>query len=142
MVAFYTYMDYNQKEIGTHHVFVFDRVVLNYGNGYHEYSGVFSAPRSGLYMSVWSLRVWEQSVVLIVAGSTYTSMYNRSYREDYTHDGEYSDADETASSFALVHLNEGDDVYLRTHSSYSGTGGVISNEYGRSSFGGWLLMHV
>ncbi|XP_048753888.2 uncharacterized protein LOC125665276 [Ostrea edulis] len=133
-VSFFAYMTYIEDDVSTHHTLIFDHAPLNVGGGYHQNSGIFIAPTTGVYVFMWSVRINKQSIVLIVNGSSYTSLYNRSVVLEHS-DG----ADETVTGFAVAHVNQGDDVFLRTHSSYHGDGGIFSNEFGRSSFCGWLL---
>ena len=130
-------MTYNKINIGKHHLIIFDHALLNTGNGYHPTSGIFTAPQTGVYVFMWTVRIHSQSIILIVNGQTYTSLYNRPYQ--YTAVG-HNDADESVTGFAIVHVNQGDDVYLRTHTTYDGTRSVFSNEYGKSTFGGWIML--
>ena len=130
-------MTYNEINIGKHHLIIFDHALLNTGNGYHPTSGIFTAPQTGVYVFMWTVRIHSQSIILIVNGQTYTSLYNRPYQ--YTAVG-HNDADESVTGIAIVHVNQGDDVYLRTHTTYDGTRSVFSNEYGKSTFGGWIML--
>lgn len=128
-IAFYASMSSNEPNVGTHHLLIFDHELLNVRNGYHPHSGVFIAPESGIYVFMWTLRLYEQSIVLVVNGIDYTSIYNR----------ETPGADESVTGYAIARVNQGEDVFLRSHSSFTGAGGIISNDYGLSTFGGWLL---
>lgn len=136
-IAFYASMSSNEPNVGTHHLLIFDHELLNVRNGYHPHSGVFIAPESGIYVFMWTLRIWEQSIVLVVNGIDYTSIYNRAF----DHDGTLNihGADESVTGYAIARVNQGEDVFLRSHSSFTGAGGIISNDYGLSTFGGWLL---
>lgn len=128
-IAFYASMSSNEPNVGTHHLLIFDHELLNVRNGYHPHSGVFIAPESGIYVFMWTLRLYEQSIVLVVNGIDYTSIYSR----------ETPGADESVTGYAIARVNQGEDVFLRSHSSFTGAGGIISNDYGLSTFGGWLL---
>lgn len=136
-IAFYASMSSNEPNVGTHHLLIFDHELLNVRNGYHPNSGVFIAPESGIYVFMWTLRLFEQSIVLVVNGIDYTSIYNRAFDHDGTlhTDG----ADESVTGYAIARVNQGEDVFLRSHSSYTGTGDIFSNEFGLSTFGGWIL---
>lgn len=134
-VAFFAYLS-NTQLISPHQVLIFDHAPLNAGNGYHPNSGIFIAPKTGVYVFVWTVRIYKQSIVLVVNGSIYVSIYNRSY--EYSTSGGVG-ADESVTGYAVVNVNQGDDVYLRSHSTYVGRGSVQSSEMGRSTFGGWIL---
>ena len=135
-VAFFAYMSNTEPNISSHHLLIFDHAILNAGNGYHPNSGIFIAPKTGVYVFVWTVRIYKQSIVLVVNGSIYVSIYNRSY--EYSTSGGVG-ADESVTGYAVVNVNQGDDVYLRSHSTYVGRGSVQSSEMGRSTFGGWIL---
>lgn len=81
--------------------------------------------------------MFKQSIIdLIVNGSIYVSIYNRSYDDPSGAVG----ADESVTGCAIVSVNQGDDVYLRTHSAHGDNArNMFSNEFGRSTFGGWIL---
>lgn len=128
-IAFYASMSSNEPNVGTHHLLIFDHELLNVRNGYHPHSGVFIAPESGIYVFMWTLRLYEQSIVLVVNGIDYTSIYNR----------ETPGADESVTGYAIARVNQGEDVFLRTHLAYKGKEGIFSNGFGRSTFGGWIL---
>lgn len=136
-IAFYASMSNNEPTIGSHHLLIFDHALLNVGNGYHPNSGVFIAPKSGIYVFMWTLRLYDQSIVLVVNGIDYTSIYNRAF----DHDGTLHTigADESVTGYAVARVNQGDDVFLRTHSAYKGKEGIFSNGFGLSTFGGWIL---
>uniref|UniRef100_K1PF98 Uncharacterized protein n=1 Tax=Magallana gigas TaxID=29159 RepID=K1PF98_MAGGI len=46
--------------------------------------------------------------------------------------------DGTVTGTAVVHVNQGDDVFIRT--GRLSNGNILSDENGRSSFAGWILM--
>lgn len=136
-IAFYASVSNNEPNIGTHHLLIFDHALLNVGNGYHPNAGVFIAPKSGIYVFIWTLRLLDQSIVLVVNGVDYTSIYNRSFDHDNT--VHVVGADESVTGYAIARVNQGEDVFLRTHSVHQGRGGKISNSFGFSTFGGWIL---
>jgi hypothetical protein len=43
------------------------------------------------------------------------------------------------SNTVVVHVNQGDDVFIRTGDIYN-NGDIESNPFGRSSFAGWMLI--
>jgi len=61
-----------------------------------------------------------------VEGSIYTS-----------DDGCYSQVTMTGS--AILHINQGDEIYIRTHGTYTADSSILSDTNGKSSFAGWLI---
>lgn len=130
-VAFFAYMSQPLTKPGGQHILKFDVVKINVGNAYHQYTGVFNPPSSGIYVMAWSLRIrtgTSISTELIVNNDVYSSLLS------YVHDGD----DEHNSAIVVIHANKGDDVYIRikldTHS-----GDIWSDTYGRSTFAGWQI---
>lgn len=75
--------------------------------------------------------------MLVVNGIDYTLIFNRSF--DHDNAVHVVGADESVTGFAIARVNQGEDVFLRTHSAHKGRGGIISNGFGLSTFGGWIL---
>lgn len=136
-IAFYASMSIIEPTICLHQSLIFDHVLLNVWNGCHPNLGVFIAPKSGFYVFMWTLRILEQSIVLVVNGVDNTSIFSRVFDHGGTlhADG----ADESVTGYAIAWVNQGEDVFLRTHSAYKGKEGIFSNGFGRSTFGGWIL---
>lgn len=122
--AFYASMTRTDPTIGSHQSLIFDHVLLNIGNGYHPNLGVFTAPKSGVYVFMWTLRIWEQSIVLLVNGVDYTSIFSRAFDHDHTVENVMG-ADESVTGYAVARVNQGEDVFLRTHSAYKGKEGIF-----------------
>jgi len=40
---------------------------------------------------------------------------------------------------AIIHVIQGDKVYIRTHGTYAADFNIYSATYGKSSFAGWLI---
>uniref|UniRef100_K1Q7S2 Caprin-2 n=1 Tax=Magallana gigas TaxID=29159 RepID=K1Q7S2_MAGGI len=130
-VAFYGYMSTSMTNIGGHHPLVFDVIKTNSGNGLHPSTGVFTAPSSGLYVFTWTIRVdgnSYHSVELVVNGQEVGAVF------DNTGSGEY----DMSSTTVVTHVNQGEDVFLRTRVD-SNQGLIFSSAYGYSSFSGWKL---
>ncbi|XP_062592278.1 uncharacterized protein LOC134253717 [Saccostrea cucullata] len=137
IVAFYAYFSADVRSLGLSETLKYDVVKTNQGSGYHPSSGVFIAPEEGYYVFTWTIRLYHYgdstaenfSTELIVNGDVYGSAYLRAHLDD----------DDQSTATAVAHVNEGEDVYVRTHSSYSSTGSIRSNTHGRSSFAGWKI---
>ena len=48
-IAFTAYLDHDLNNLGTDQVLPFNKVLLNDGQGYNNYTGTFVAPVSGVY---------------------------------------------------------------------------------------------
>ena len=130
-IAFYACMFASMNNVGGHHILLFDIIKSNLGQGLHPTMGVFTAPKSGVYVFTWTIRVYDHgfhSVELVVNGQVVGALFSYSGAGD----------NDTGSTTAVVSINEGEDVYLRTRINYNG--GVISSDsYRYSSFAGWKL---
>lgn len=132
MVAFYAYLSTNIPASDAHRIIAFDKVVTNVGNAYHPHSGTFIAPRSGLYVFTWTIRLYGHyyhTTELLVNNNVVNRIF-------------FSPAgniDGSVSSTAVVQVNQDDDVLIRTGSSYH-SGEIIGDANGVSSFAGWILM--
>ena len=113
------------------HNLTFDTVITNVGNAYHPHSGSFIAPRTGLYVFIWTIRVWGDRY------STQQVVNDNIINEIYLNP--VSTIDGSFTGTVVVHVNQGDDVLIRT-GSVSNKGDIISDFEGRSPFAGWILM--
>ncbi|XP_062613158.1 uncharacterized protein LOC134274928 [Saccostrea cucullata] len=131
-VAFYAYMSSPVSNIGSHHVLVFDVVKTNVGNGFHQNAGVFIAPKSGVYVFYWNIRVSHNhyhSVELIVNKEQVGVFIAQSVSGQNFQGG----------NLAVVYVNQEDDVFVRTIAN-SRVGDIYNDDLGHSSFSGWLLL--
>ncbi|XP_011421573.3 complement C1q tumor necrosis factor-related protein 3-like [Magallana gigas] len=130
-VAFYGYMTTAMTNIGGHHTLIFDVIKTNSGNGLHPTTGVFMAPSSGFYVFTWTIREFDNSyhsVELVVNGQEVGALYQ------HAGPGE----DDMSSTTVVIHVNEGEDVFLRTKMDFN-QGVINSSIHGYSSFAGWKL---
>lgn len=94
--------------------------------------GTLIAPKSGLYVFTWTIRLDGHrfhTTELVVNNKIVNALH-------FNPNGQI---DGSVSSSVVVHVDQGDDVLIRTSASYH-NGEVISDPYGRSSFAGWILM--
>ncbi|XP_062581433.1 complement C1q-like protein 4 [Saccostrea cucullata] len=131
IVAFYAYLSQDVPSPSAHYILAFDNVITNAGNAYHSHTGTFIAPRSGLYVFTWTIRMYGDSyhsTELLInnnfVGSTYLNSAN-------TISG-------SVTGIVVVHVNQGDDVFLRTGGEYN-NGNIYSDNLGKSSLAGWAL---
>ena len=130
-ISFYAYMSNSMGNVGGHHTLIFNVIKTNQGQGLSRTAGVFRAPQSGFYVFTWTIRVYPASihcVELIVNGRPVGALVSHTAASD----------NETGSTTVVVHVNEGEDVFLRTTMHYN-SGGIVSDPYGYSSFAGWKL---
>ena len=130
-ISFYAYMSAPMNNLGGHHTLIFNVIKTNQGQGLSRTTGVFRAPQSGIYVFTWTIRVFNHSihcVQLIVNGQSVGALVAHT-------DGTYNNMDSTT---VVIHVNEGEDVFLRTMMQYN-KGGIFSDSYGYSSFAGWKL---
>ena len=59
MVAFSAYIsgNFNAQTAVTTHTFVYDSVLINEGNAYNNYTGIFTVPTTGVYAILWTIAV-------------------------------------------------------------------------------------
>ena len=130
-VAFFAYFSTSNSASSPHHILVFDKVITNIGNAYHAHMGTFIAPRSGVYVFIWTVRMngnRYHTTELLHDNNVINSIYLNPFN---TIDG-------TVTGTAVVHVNQGDDVLIRTGTFSNGD--ILSDAAGRSSFAGWILM--
>lgn len=141
VVAFYAYLStiLAQTSLGPDHTIKFDVVKTNQGNGYHSGSGVFIAPQTGFYVFTWTIRVGSYGHSSPNFHSTEIVINNNVYGSSYALAISDSSRDDSGTGTVVAHVNQGDDVYIKTHSSHHGGGGILSEGFGRSSFSGWKL---
>ena len=130
-VAFYAYMSKNELNIGPHHTLIFDHIETNIGNGYNGHTGAFIAPINGVYMFFYTVCGYHPSHMSIEI------TVNSVARGAIFVDNEAAPSVYTGSTgVAVFALNQGDDCFIRTHSTYSPSGSIRSDNLMRTSFSG------
>lgn len=128
-IGFYAYMSMDEPDPRGHHTLVYDVTLTNLGNGYNRNTGVFTAPRDGLYSFTWSTRVQCS-----LAHTTDLIINERIMGSTYAYCG-YN----TVTGHVVAIVNQGDVIFVRTHSTSPGQGAIKSNEFGQSAFSGFLI---
>ncbi|XP_063397264.1 complement C1q-like protein 4 [Mytilus trossulus] len=115
-----------------HHPIVFDHVILNVGNGYNKHSGAFTAPKSGIY-------VFTSLLFPSRGGNMAVNIFKNSeaIAQIFTEAG--TDTFSGTTPVAVVEMNVGDIVFVRTSSIFQPHGDVNSNVNQKSSFAGWKI---
>lgn len=134
-VAFYSYMASNEPNPSLHHAIIFDVVKTNVGGGYNEYSGMFTAPSSGVYVFTWTIYTGNHGQTqfnIYVNHNVYDSTFGETDNNQHDYDSD--------SGTMVVSLNAHDNVYIR--SAMACTTYVYSGELARSTFAGWKIISL
>lgn len=126
-------MSKDEPSPGGHHTVVFDVLKTNVGNAYNKYSGMFTAPTSGLYYFSLTLHVF-----------CYAEIFAVIVKNDEVIGSTVADSDEvcdnhSATSNIIIEMNQGDVAFVRTSSTATSYGNIRSNVDRRSSFSGFKL---
>ena len=134
-IAFSAYLGYIQNSLPSGHTIKCDNILLNDGNSYNHYTGVFHVPKTGVYLLTFFINsMLEDSytfVQLVINGRNTVDAVT--YPRSKTHDV-------MGGNSAIVRLNSGDSVWLEIN---HGTGQLQSNnDYRFVTFSGVLLYPV
>lgn len=112
---------------------MFNIAVTNIGGHYNRFSGVFTAPQSGTYVFTFTTYCSSDGYfsLLLVA--------NANVFDGVICNAEGANWHRSVSSTAVVHINQGDAVFIKTHNNTKIHGQIISHDNGRTSFAGWFL---
>ena len=125
-VAFTVYIS-RDDILGSNQVIKYDRVIENYGNAYSSFSGMFSAPVSGVYSFAATVMTFGEHYM---HAEIVKNGYTLAYLFGPPHDG-YSN-----SQVVYTHLNNGDRVWVKhpsgvgsqqIHKTYSSFSGCLIN---------------
>lgn len=132
-VAFFAYLSRDEPTVGAHQTFVFDVDHTNIGGHYNHHTGIFTCPSHGVYVFSWSLYCQY-------SGHVYSELVVNSSPVSGKYVGASSVSNKLSfTDLAIIELNTGDAVYVRTSPSQSGSTIVLSASLYRSSFSGWKL---
>jgi hypothetical protein len=127
-------MSKSEVNTGPHHTLIFDHIETNIGNGYNGHTGVFIAPLNGVYVFFYTV---------FCERASYTSIeitVNSVARGVIFVDNEATPNVYTGSTgVAVFTLNQCDDCFIRTHSTYASTGIIRSGHLMRTSFSGMKI---
>ena len=113
-------------------ILVFETVIVNEGEHYDPYDGVFVAPQKGVYLFSWTVSGTGTKYIvteLVVEQNTISSA-----GEDNGGGGHPS-----GSMTALCKIEKGDHAWIRTTGSSSGHQLYSADNYPQSSFLGLLI---
>ena len=127
-------MSSDEDHPGKHHTLIFDVVRTNAGNGYSKFSGLFTAPVSGLYTLTCSIMMNGPG-----AHTSYQIIKNEEIVGTFFVDAEHSTEYRSSSMTVIVSLQVGDVLFVRTSSTHAAHGNVVSNVNARSHVTGWRI---
>jgi hypothetical protein len=122
-------MSSNLQNLGNNVVVVFGKVTLNSGSAYDSNSGIFTAPRDGIYSFTWTILTAPGNhfhTQIVINGKIVS--YN--YVDGKTGGSQYA----SSSTTAVIRMKKQDKVWIRTHGS---NGKYAHAEW--SSFSGFQL---
>ena len=126
LVAFYATMTQETFKLGPGQNIVFDHALTNFGNAYHAFHGIFTAPYKGLYMFSGTIGSGHRDNLISINYVLNGSIVARTRGHDYDMGGHTM----------LLVLNKGDDFSLQSQGNM-GTSSILGNAY--SSFTGRLV---
>ena len=126
-VAFFATLNRTQVHIGQLQSIVFDQVETNIGNGYDQYTGVFSAPESGVY-------VFSTTIVTLGANSTHYGVFKNRVQKTIMWVNGFQNSYDSSSHTVILKLQKGDDVTIKHTESDKSVQGDL-----HSMFSGFLL---
>ena len=118
--------------LGTHHTIIFDLVLSNIGNGYHEHTGIFTAPRSGMYVFYFAGMATpghSMEFQLTKDGSVAIKSFSDGHAVSTSTAAGY----DMSGNFGIMYLSQGSEVWVRSAKAGEIFGG------GSTSFSGFLL---
>ncbi|CAC5393134.1 COL8A [Mytilus coruscus] len=103
-----------QKDVypGAGRRLVFDVAQINQGSGYNSHTGVFTCPKTGIYVFVWVICLYsgEHSTELMINNSVYGSTFLRA-KVKYADEG-------SVSGTVVAQVSKGDTIYVRNNPAY------------------------
>ncbi|XP_045163908.2 EMILIN-1-like [Mercenaria mercenaria] len=109
-VAFTALLDHNVDHSGIDQTVIFNNVLLNDGNAYNSHTGVFTAPREGLYLFYFAFgagyephKLWMH---IVVDGQGKASGVADTWQRGH---------DAQGTNLVLLHLQQGDSVWVATY---------------------------
>ncbi|XP_062605141.1 cerebellin-1-like [Saccostrea cucullata] len=127
VIAFNAKTKGSVQSVSTGDIVMFGDVDLNIGRGYNAVKGIFTAPKSGMYVFDWTIMTDTNKYA-------FTSLVLNGKRRAYNHCSNNSHSIYmSCSKMAVVRMEAGDKAWI---DSFSGTSSVY-NTY--SSFSGYML---
>ena len=132
-VGFSTYLSKSIQHMGNGHTIKLDQVLLNDGNGYNAFTGIFTVPRSGVYLLTFTINVYNKDFKTEVR-----LVKNNLNIIDAVAWPTGQGHDTMGGNSALIRLTQGEAVWLENYHQVDSE--IISNTgYRYTAFSGVLL---
>ena len=123
--AFFALLKQNPFTLtGINDVVKFDKVTVNRGQGYNPSTGVFTAPRKGLYHISCSIMAYSSN-----------NVHYQLNQNDAVHNSGYTGGHTVSSINAIVEMKKGDRVFIKHRSTTSQK--IYGNHH--SAFSGYFM---
>ena len=113
-------------------ILVFETVIVNEGEHYDAYDGVFVAPQKGVYLFSWTVSGYTTNFIvteLVVEQNIISSAGEKNGGGDYP----------SGSMTALCKMEQGDHAWIRTTGVSTGHQLYSADNYPQSAFLGLLI---
>ncbi|XP_053403379.1 uncharacterized protein LOC123555672 isoform X2 [Mercenaria mercenaria] len=110
-VAFTAYLDHD-GEYGTQQVIKFNKVITNEGNGYNQYTGVFTCPQAGMYM--FTFFIGERSNTDGIKQMWADLVVNGNFKLTAIAETKHATEDAQGGNSAVLRLQQGDSVWIES----------------------------
>ena len=131
-IAFSAYLSHVIPHLSHGHTIKFDQIILNDGNAYNQYSGVFTVPRSGVYLLTFTFDVydnWQSTGLKLVVN-------NRNIVDGIAESN--GNKHSMAGNTVIIRLARGEVVRIEAY--YSADGEIVSISTSKlATFSGVLL---
>ena len=134
-VAFQASISHDVYHTAKHQTIIFDYIATSVGGGYHSSHGLFTAPKSGIYIFSASILLKPSAYLeafIVKNGNAFKGIYVNGLDHNGFAQG---------SGTAVVQLSVGDDVWVQT-SDWSGTDVTLRDAGGYTSFMGCLIFEM
>lgn len=131
-IAFSAYLSHNIAHLAPGHTLKCDQIIINDGNAYSQYTGVFTVPQTGVYLLTFTLDAFYnnryEGLKLVVN--------NRNIVDAIAEGNDNKHA--MAGNTVMIGLSQGEKVWLEAY--YSTDGEIISSTSSKlTTFSGVLL---
>ncbi|XP_052074086.1 complement C1q-like protein 3 [Mytilus californianus] len=131
--AFYAYMNQTLTTQDQNRILIFDTVKTNINDGYSPNTGIFRVHFDGVYGFTFSVREDGSSY------GSYEIIKNTEAVGSVIGLVEGTSIQQQVIGTVVISASQGDDIFVRTHSSLQHHGAILSNTHGRSMFAGWFI---
>ena len=107
----------------------------NTDGSFSGFTGVFTTPFDGIYGFIYTIRIGCHTSHTLGA----FELVRNTIVEGVEFIGDNTCNQVTVTGNVIIHANQRDKIYVRTHSSHPIDNNIYSDENGRTSFAGWLI---